>query len=461
MAVRAMAGALAELEELLGPRLSTAPSVLDLHARDESPFPPRRPEAVALPRTTEEVAAVVGICRRHRVPVVPFGAGSSLEGHVLPAEGGVSLDLSTMDSILEVHDADLDCRIEAGVRRVQLNEHLGSRGLFFAVDPGADATLGGMAATAASGTMAVRYGTMRQNVLSLTVVLADGTVVETGTRARKSSAGYDLTRLFLGSEGTLGVITELVLRLHGIPERIASARVSFPGVPEAVDTAVAIVQSGIPIARCELLDALSIEAVNAFAGLGEPVAPTLFLEFHGSDAAVAEQVESVAELADANGGSEFRWSTRAEERSALWKARHEAYFAALALRPGSRAVTTDVCVPVSELAACIRYALEESAALPVPAPIVGHVADGNFHCAVLVDPESDDELGAAKSFALRLAEHAIRLGGTCTGEHGVGMGKRELLLAQYGPEGVALMRTLKQALDPDDLLNPGKILPPA
>jgi D-lactate dehydrogenase (cytochrome) len=451
--------AVSELEAVLGARLSTSPSVLDLHARDESSYAPCRPDAVALPRTTEEVAEVVRVCRRHGVPIVPFGIGSSLEGHVLPTSGGVSLDLSGMDRILEVNDADLDCRVQAGVRREQLNEHLGSRGLFFAVDPGADATLAGMAATAASGTMAVRYGTMRQNVLSLQVVLADGTVVETGTRARKSAAGYDLTRLFVGSEGTLGVITELVVRLQGIPEKIASARVTFPGVAEAVDTAVSIVQAGIPIARCELLDALSIRAVNDFAGLEEPVAPTLFLEFHGSEASMADQVESVAELAEANGGGDFRWSTRVEERSALWKARHDAYFASLALRPGSRAVTTDVCVPVSELAASIEEAVADAASLPFPAPMLGHVGDGNFHCALLVDPDSPAELEQAKAFATRLGERAIAHGGTCTGEHGVGLGKRGLLLAQYGPEGVALMRTLKQALDPDGLLNPGKVLP--
>jgi D-lactate dehydrogenase (cytochrome) len=458
IATQLPAAALEELEELLGDRLATSSSVLDLHARDESTFPPLRPQAVALPQTTAEVASVIAVCRRHGIPVIPFGTGSSLEGHVLPTRGGLTLDLSGMDEILEVSEADLDCRVQAGVRRVQLNDALGGRGLFFPVDPGADATLGGMAATGASGTMTVRYGTMRENVLGLQVVLADGTVVRTGSRARKSSAGYDLTRLFLGSEGTLGVITELVLRLHGIPEHVAVARVSFPSVTDAVETAIAIVQLGVPIARCELLDATVVRAVNAFAGLEEPEAPMLFLEFHGSEAGVAEQLETVEEIAGGFGGSAFRFATKAEERTRLWRARHEAYFAQLALRPGSRVVTTDACVPVSTLARCIEETLADAAPLPFPAPMVGHVADGNFHCGLVVDPSDPGELEIAKAFAARLSQRAIELGGTCTGEHGIGLGKREALVRQYGPEGIELMRSLKRALDPDGLLNPDKIL---
>ncbi len=450
--------ALAELEGVLGERLSTAPSVLDLHGRDESTFAPRRPDAVALPRSTEEVAAIVRVCRDHGVPMVPFGSGSSLEGHVLPTRGGVTIDLSGLDRVLEVSEADLDCRVEAGVRRQQLNEQLGGRGLFFAVDPGADATLGGMAATGASGTMTVRYGTMRENVLALTVVLADGAVVRTGSRARKSSAGYDLTRLLIGSEGTLGVITELVLRVHGIPERVAAARVSFPSIEAAVGTAIATVQAGIQIARCELLDALSVHAVNAFAGLEEPETPTLFLEFHGSEASVHEELELVRELAEGHGGGAFRFSLRAEERSRLWRARHDAYFAVLALRPGGRVLTTDACVPVSTLAACVEETLADAGRLPFPVSVLGHVADGNFHCGLLVDPDDPDELAAAKAFAASLSERAIALGGTCTGEHGIGLGKREALASQYGQEGIALMRSLKTALDPHGILNPDKIL---
>jgi D-lactate dehydrogenase (cytochrome) len=450
--------ALAELEDVLGERIATSPSVLDLHGRDESTFPPRRPAAVAMPRTTQEVASIVAACRRHGVPIIPFGTGSSLEGHVLPTRGGVSVDLSGMDQILDVSVADLDCRVQPGVRKRQLNDALGSHGLFFAVDPGADATLGGMAATGASGTMTVRYGTMRENVLGLEVVLADGTVVRTGSRARKSSAGYDLTRLLLGSEGTLGVITELILRLHGIPEHVAAARVSFPSIAAAVETAISTVQIGVPIARCELLDATVVRAVNAFAGLEEPEAPTLFLEFHGSQAGVDEQVETVEEISRGHGGSAFRFAIHAEERSRLWRARHEAYFAQLALRPGCRVVTTDVCVPVSLLAQCIEDTLADARPLPFPAPIVGHVADGNFHCGLMIDPDDEEELATARAFAGRLSRRAIALGGTCTGEHGVGLGKRDALLAQYGPEGIELMRAVKCALDPDGLMNPDKIL---
>jgi D-lactate dehydrogenase (cytochrome) len=459
VAVTLPAEAYDELRDLLGERLSTADSVLDLHGRDESHFPPCRPDAVAFVRSTEDVVQVVRTCVRHGVPLVPFGIGSSLEGHVLPTAGGVSLDLSQMNRILEINEADLDARVQAGVTKDQLNAALGQRGLFFAVDPGSDATIGGMASTGASGTMTVRYGTIRENVLALEVVLADGSVVRTGTRARKSSAGYDLTHLFLGAEGTLGVITELVVRTWGIPERVAAAICSFPSVRAAVEAAIQIVQLGVPIARCELVDAESVRQMNLHSGLGEKAAPTLLFEFHGSEASVADQVESVRAVCDELGGEAFRWATHEEERARLWRARHDAYFAMLTSRPGSRILTTDACVPVSRLAECIEETLADAASLPFVASIVGHVADGNFHCGLPIQPDSVRERELAEAFAARLAERAIAMGGTCTGEHGVGFGKRRYLTAERGEEAIELMRSLKRALDPDGLLNPGKVLP--
>jgi D-lactate dehydrogenase (cytochrome) len=449
--------ALAGLADVFGDRLTSAPSVLDLHGRDESSYPPCRPDAVAFARTTAEVSAALALCTRYRVPVVPFGVGTSLEGQVLPVAGGLSLDLSGMDRILEINGDDLDCRVEPGVRKDQLNGRLRDHGLFFAIDPGADATIGGMAATGASGTMTVRYGTIRENVLGLEVVLADGSVVRTGSRARKSSAGYDLTHLFLGSEGTLGVITEICVRLHGIPERIAAARVSFPTVQAATDTAIATIQSGIPIARCELLDTLMVQASNAFSQLDEPERPALFFEFHGSEATLREHVAAVEAIAVDNGGSAFRWATRTEDRTRLWDARHDAYFAQLALRPGCRMVATDVCVPVSRLAECIAETNADIAGMPFPIPIVGHVADGNFHCGLLIDPDDAGERAQAKAFTARLTERAVAMGGTCTGEHGVGLGKIASLQKQYPPATIALMQTLKQAIDPLGIMNPGKL----
>jgi D-lactate dehydrogenase (cytochrome) len=450
--------ALAALRAVVGDRLSTAPSILDLHGRDESSLPPRPPDAVVFPATTAEVQGVVRACVAFGLPVVAWGIGSSLEGQALPTRGGVVVDTSRMDRILAIDDEDLDARVQPGVTKVGLNTALADRGLFFAVDPGADASIGGMAATGASGTMTVRYGTIRENVLALEVVTPDGEVVRTGSRARKSAAGYDLTKLFVGSEGTLGIITEIVVRLHGIPEHVAAAVVTFPTVRAAVDTAITTVQSGIPVARCELLDANTVRAVNAYHGLDRAAVPTLFLEFHGSPAGVAEQVEAVRAIAADNGGGAFDLATRAEDRSRLWKARHDAYFAQVASRPGSRSVTTDACVPVSRLAECIEATIADMGPLAVPAPIVGHVADGNFHCAVLVLPGEEAEYAAAKAFTGRLAERAIAMGGTCTGEHGVGLGKREYLERQYGASGVALMRTIKRALDPHGLFNPDKIL---
>jgi D-lactate dehydrogenase (cytochrome) len=449
------------LRELLGERFATSPSVLGLHSRDESRFAPREPDAVAFAQTVEEVSAILRTCSGHGVPVIPWGAGSSLEGHVLPVHGGVALDLTGMDRVLEVNAEDLDCRVQAGVHRLALEQRLGRDGLFFAVDPGADATLGGMAATAASGTRTTRYGTMRENVLGLRAVLADGTVIDTGSRARKSSAGYDLTRLLLGSEGTLAVICELTLRIHGIPEEIAAARCVFEGLEGAVATVTEAVQLGIPMARCELLDPAAIRAVNAHDGLSEPEAYTLFLEFHGGPASVAEQVESVREIAAAHGGGDFGWTKTTDERNALWRARHNAYFAVTATRPGTRAQTTDVCVPVSRLAESITASAADAAELPFPAAMVGHVADGNYHWICPVDTDSEAEQAALATFVERMVTRAQQAGGTCTGEHGVGLGKRDALLAQAGPDAVATMRALKQALDPRGILNPGKVLPDA
>jgi D-lactate dehydrogenase (cytochrome) len=448
--------AIAALRELLGDRLSTAPSVRELHGRDESSLPPSPPDAVAFPTTTAEVAAIVEACARHATPIIPFGAGSSLEGHVIATRGGVSVDTQLMDSIGRLSVEDLDVTVQAGVRRRALEQRLGQEGLFFSVDPGADASLGGMAATGASGTNTVRYGTMRENVLDMEVVLADGRVIHTGTRARKSSAGYDLTHLFIGSEGTLGIITELTLRLRAIPEAVSSAACPLPSVDAAVATAIATVQAGVPIARCELLDATMMRAVNEHSGLDHPEAPTLFLEFQGTPAGVEEDARYVAELARERGGGDFAWASRTEDRNRLWRARHNAYFAALGLRPGCRALTTDVCVPVSELASCIDRTIADVQGLPFPAPLVGHVADGNFHLLLLIDPDDAEERRAAQAVYDRLVERALRAGGTCTGEHGVGLGKRRGLADEAGP-AIEVMRTLKRALDPAGLLNPDKV----
>jgi D-lactate dehydrogenase (cytochrome) len=449
--------AIAELRELLGDRLSTSPSARDLHGRDESSLDPAPPDAVAFPRSTEEVAAIVKVCARHGAPVIPFGAGSSLEGHVLATRGGVSVDTHLMDAIRRISVEDLDVTVQAGVRRKALEQRLGQDGLFFSVDPGADASLGGMAATGASGTNTVRYGTMRENVLDLEVVLADGRVIHTGTRARKSSAGYDLTHLFIGSEGTLGIITELTLRSRAIPEAVSSATCSLPSVEAAVATAIAIVQAGVPVARCELLDTTMMRAVNAHSELDHPESPALFLEFHGTPAGVEEDARFAAEIAHEHGGGDFAWALRTEERNRLWRARHNAYFAGLALRPGCRSLSTDVCVPVSELAGCIEETLADVAGLPFPAPLLGHVADGNFHVILLIRPDDDEERRIADEFYDRLVARALVAGGTCTGEHGVGLGKRRRLVDQAGP-AIEVMQSVKRAPDPAGLLNPDKIL---
>ena len=445
------------LRQRLGDRLSTSRAVREHHGQDMSYHAPAPPEAVVFAASTEEVAEVVALCARHRAPVIPFGTGTSLEGHVQALHGGVCIDVTQMNEILEVNQADLDCRVQPGVTRKQLNEYLRDTGLFFPIDPGADASIGGMAATRASGTNAVRYGTMRENVLGLTVVLADGRVIRTGGRARKSAAGYDLTRLFVGSEGTLGVITEVQLRLYGIPEAMSAAVCSFETLQGAVDAVILTIQSGIPVARVELLDEVMMDAINRYSGFDYPVQSTLFFEFHGTEHGVQEQVETVGEIAAEFGGGDFQWASRQEDRSRLWQARHDAYYAALALRPGSKGWATDVCVPISRLAECIvetRRDIDESKLI---SPIVGHVGDGNFHLAVLVDPDDADEMARVEALNERMVIRAIDMGGTCTGEHGVGFGKIEFLRREHG-EAVSVMRQLKQALDPDNIMNPGKIV---
>jgi len=454
------AEAIEELGALLGDRLSTSQAVRDQHGKDESYHRAHAPDAVAFAASTEEVSEIVKICAKHKTPVIPFGTGTSLEGHVAALQGGISLDVSQMNEVLEVNAEDLDCTVQPGVTRKQLNEYLRDTGLFFPIDPGADASLGGMTATRASGTNAVRYGTMRENVLSLEVVLPDGRIIRTSKRAKKSSAGYDLTRLFVGSEGTLGVITGITLRLYGIPEAISSAVVSFPDLASAVDTVIMTIQSGIPVARIELLDDIQMGAINKYSKLDYPVAPTLFLEFHGTEASVKEQAQMVEALAQEHGGSDFQWTTNAEERNKLWQARHDAAYAALALRPGSGAVATDVCVPISRLAECILETQKDVQESGITAPIVGHVGDGNFHLVLLVDPESEEEIAHAHEINERLVMRALAMDGTCTGEHGIGHGKMDFLIAEHG-DAVAVMRSIKAAIDPDGIMNPGKIVRPA
>jgi D-lactate dehydrogenase (cytochrome) len=460
VAAPALAAALDQIRALLGDRLSTAMPLREQHGKDQTYHPGAPPDAVAFPHATDEVSAIVQICAAHRLPVIAYGTGTSLEGHIAALCGGVTLDLQQMNQVLEVNAEDLDCLVQAGVTRNQLNTHLRDTGLFFPIDPGADASIGGMAATRASGTNAVRYGTMRENVLGLTAVLADGEVITTGGRARKSSAGYDLTRLLVGSEGTLGVITEIRLRLHGIPEAISSAVCPFATIADAVDAVILTIQSGVPVARIELLDELTMEACIRHSGLeGYRVAPTLFFEFHGSEAHVAEQAETVSAIARDCGGAEFQWTARAEERSRLWQARHDAFWATMALRPGAKGIVTDVCVPISRLAECIGAVKQDIAEAGLLAPLVGHVGDGNFHLIFLVDLDDEDEVARAKAVNGRMVDKALALGGTCTGEHGVGFGKIPYLEAEHGPVAVRAMRRVKQALDPDNIMNPGKIVP--
>jgi len=447
------------LAERFGPRFSCGESTRLQHGRDESVHEPLLPDGVVMAENTDEVAFVVRLCAEHDVPIIPYGVGSSVEGHVLAPSGGISIDLSGMNRIVAIHAEDGDAVVEAGVTRKQLNDALKGSGLFFPIDPGADATLGGMAATRASGTNAVRYGTMRDNVLATTTVLADGRVMKTGGRARKSSAGYDLTRLLVGSEGTLGIMTELTVKLYPIPEAISAAVCTFPDIDSAVQTVIQTIQLGVPVARIELLDALSLKAINLFSKTTLAEAPTLFFEFHGSSASVEEQAQTVQAIADDLGGTHFEWAARPEDRSRLWQARHDAYFACLQLKPGCRCFPTDVCVPISRLAECIAATNDDIAQVHIPIALFGHVGDGNFHLVVLVDRDNPQDMAEAAWISERVVERAIAMEGTCTGEHGIGLGKRKYLIPEHGAVAVDAMRMLKTALDPHNLLNPGKILP--
>ena len=449
--------AVAKLSDLLGDRLTTGEAVRRHHGDDLSHHAAHLPDAVAFAASTEEVAQIVRICAEHHTPIVAFGTGTSLEGHIAALHGGVCIDVSRMDEIVKVNAEDMDVVVQPGVTRKKLNDYLRDTGLFFPIDPGADASLGGMAATRASGTNAVRYGTMRENVLSLSVVLADGRIIRTASRARKSSAGYDLTRLFVGSEGTLGVITELTLRLYGIPEAISAAVCPFETLEGAVNTVIQTIQLGVPIARIELLDEVMVEAINRYSKLDLPLQPMLFLEFHGSPAGVAEQAQTVAEVADDNGGGAFEWTDKPEERSRLWQARHDAAYASAAMAPpGSKLWATDVCVPISRLADCILETRRDVESYGVFAPIVGHVGDGNFHLTLAYDPAVPGDLERLYGLNEKIVMRALKMGGTCTGEHGVGMGKREFLVAEHGV-ALDVMRQIKTALDPDNIMNPGKI----
>jgi D-lactate dehydrogenase (cytochrome) len=446
-----------DLRGMLGDRVSVSNAVRDHHSRGEAHPASHPPDVVVFPESTAEVSEIVRIAARHGAPIVPFGAGTSLEGQVAALFGGVTIDMTRMTKVLRISAEDLDVSVEAGITHRKLDEQLKNTGLSFFIDPGADATIGGMAATRASGTTAVRYGTMRENVLGLTVVLADGRVIRTGGRARKSAAGLDLTHLFLGSEGILGVITELTLRLHGRPEAVSAAVCPFATMQGAVTTVIQTIQLGIPVARIELLDGLQIDAVNRFSGLQYPAVPTLFFEFHGPSAAgVREQAEMVGEIAAEQGATAFRWAATPEDRARLWHARHQAYYAALALRPGARAWVTDVCVPISRLAECILETVEDNRTTSIPAPLVGHAGDGNFHLIYLVDPASDAELAEVARLNDRLVRRALAAGGTCTGEHGVGVGKMKYLGLEHG-DALDVMRAIKRALDPHNRMNPGKM----
>jgi D-lactate dehydrogenase (cytochrome) len=451
------AALIADLRRVLGDRCTTNATQIEHHSHGESWHAPGAPDAVVFPVSTDEVSAVVRAASHHRAPIVPFGVGSSLEGHVNAIHGGISVDLSRMNRVLRVSVEDLDCQVEAGVTHRQLNKTLAKTGVYFWVDPGADATIGGMAATRASGTTAVRYGTMRDVVLGLTVVLADGRVIRTGGRARKSSSGYDLTRLFVGSEGTLGVITEVTLRLYGLPEAVSAAVCQFETMEGAVQTVMTAMQLGVPVARIELLDEFQIDAVNRYSHLAYPAKPTLFFEFHGtSTAAVTEHAQTAQEIAADNGGTGFQWAATPEERTRLWQARHSAFYAAVALRPGAKAWTTDVCVPISRLAECILETRRDVHATTLIAPLMGHAGDGNFHLVFVIDPDDPKELAAAQGVNTRLVHRAQAMGGTCTGEHGVGIGKMEYLAEEHGA-ALDVMRAIKRALDPDNLMNPGKM----
>jgi D-lactate dehydrogenase (cytochrome) len=457
----AVAAAVADLTARFGNRAVTSQAVREQHGHTLTWLENQPPDVVVFPQDTGDVQDVVRICARHRMPVVPYGTGTSLEGHVNAPFGGVSVDFRDMNRVLKVHAEDLDCVIEPGVTRKQLNEHIRDQGLFFPIDPGADASLGGMAATRASGTNAVRYGTMKDNVLALKVVKANGEVMTTSRRAKKTSSGYDLTRLIVGSEGTLGIITELTLKLHGIPQAISGGVCPFPSVEAACNATILTIQSGIPVARIDLLDEVQVRACNAYSKLTLPEVPMLFVEFHGTEAGVAEQSEMFGEIAAEFGGGPFQWTTKPEERTKLWQARHDAYWASRALRPGTVGVATDVCVPISRLAECVRETQRDIVETGLLSPIAGHVGDGNFHCMPLLDMGNPKEVEAVEGFLHRLTERALAMEGTCTGEHGVGQGKIKYLRAEHGAEALAAMAAIKRALDPENILNPGKMLPPA
>ncbi len=448
---------IAELKTHFGERCSTALAVREQHGKDESIFDVPPPSAVVFAESTADVAFTVTLAAQHQTPVIAFGAGSSLEGHLLAVQGGISIDVSRMNKVLNINAADLTVTVQAGVTRKAVNEAIKNEGLFFPIDPGADASIGGMVATRASGTNAVRYGTMRENVLALEVVTARGEVIRTGTRAKKSSAGYDLTRLMVGSEGTLGVVTEITLKLYPLPEAISAAICSFPSIEAAVRTTIQIIQVGIPIARVELLDANSIRAVNAYSKLDLNPSPMLLMEFHGSPASVKEQAELVQDIATEFGGTAFDWASTPEARTKLWTARHNAYFAAVQSRPGCRVITTDTCVPISRLADCLLETIYEADASGIPYFLVGHVGDGNFHVGFLIDPVSKQERNTAEALNHQLVKRALSMDGTCTGEHGVGLHKMEFLVDEAGAGAVQMMRSIKHALDPDNIMNPGKI----
>ena len=454
----ALAELTGELTKRFGNRVVTSLAVRQQHAHTTTWIPNQPPDIVVLPETTEEVAEIVRLCATRRVPVIPFGTGTSLEGHLNAPFGGVSVDTSLMKRLVAVHPEDLDCTVEPGITRKELNEQLRDTGLFFPIDPGADASLGGMVATRASGTNAVRYGTMKDNVLALTVVTPSGEIVRTGSRARKSSAGYDLTRLFVGSEGTLGIVTEITLKLHGIPEAISAGICSFPTVKDACDAVIITIQSGLPVARIELLDEVQVRAVNVYSKLTLPETPLLLFEFHGTDAGVTEQAGRFGEICAEFRGGNFEWATKAEERTRLWQARHDVYWASLGLRPGAKGVASDVCVPISRLAECLAETKRDIEEHGMIAPIAGHVGDGNFHVMPLVMLEDADEVRMAEDFMHRLVERAMAMEGTCTGEHGVGQGKMKYLEAEHGESALGMMRLLKGAIDPDNIMNPGKIL---
>ncbi len=447
-----------QLRELLGDRISTVDSVLQQHGRGESWHPAQAPDAVCFAQSNEEVAQIVRLCAESQIPVIAYGTGTSLEGQVQAVNGGICIDLGQMDAVLEVNTEDMDCRVQAGVTRRQLNQYLRDTGLFFPIDPGADTSIGGMAATRASGTNAVRYGTMRENVLALTVVMASGEIIKTGTRARKSAAGYDLTRLFVGSEGTLGIMTEITLRLYGLTEAVSAAIVSFPDVRSAADATIQTIQMGIPVARIELVDQGYMKAINSYSKTDYPELDTLFLEFHGTADGVAEQVKLFEEISREFGASGFQWAQQEEDRRKLWRARHDAYYAGLAVSPGSQGYVTDVCVPISKLADCIAETQQDIVSTGLFAPIIGHVGDGNFHSTIFIDPDDKAMLEAALELDKRLVRRALDMGGTCTGEHGIGIGKLKHMRNEHGDGAIGTMQSIKQALDPHNIMNPGKVV---